>query len=185
MEYRTRVQTVEVSAAHGPHSDPNRAGVTKLAHRASHPSLVVRRPRPGIPGFLPLRTCSTLSTPRRSGACGTSPDVCCSSPSSAASLSMTSCRPLPTCIAASPIPDANDSRMSAIRCAANLTPMGGIPQDTVSPLQPAERHPASHRRRSLQTHPGCVPATESHLRRDEHPSPKGKPEEDAWLFMAR
>jgi len=40
---------------------------------------------------------------------------------------MTSCRPPPTCIAASPIPDANDSRMSAIRCAANLTPMGPHP----------------------------------------------------------
>src|SRR3954468_13678297 len=73
----SRVQTVEVSAAHGPHPDPNRAGVTKLAHRASHPGLVVRRPRPGFPGLLPLRTCSTLLIPLRSGACGTSPDVCC------------------------------------------------------------------------------------------------------------
>src|SRR5215210_2422530 len=40
---------------------------------------------------------------------------------------MTSCKPPPTCIDASPIPDANDSRMSAIPYEANLTPMGGIP----------------------------------------------------------
>src|SRR5215212_4988508 len=38
---------------------------------------------------------------------------------------MTSCKPPPTCIDASPIPDANDSRMSAIPYEANLTPMGG------------------------------------------------------------
>lgn len=37
---------------------------------------------------------------------------------------MTSCKPPPTCIDASPIPDANDSRMSAIPYEANLTPMG-------------------------------------------------------------
>src|SRR5829696_2937938 len=36
---------------------------------------------------------------------------------------MTSCKPPPTCIDASPIPDANDSRMSAIPYEANLTPM--------------------------------------------------------------
>src|SRR3954454_7559404 len=40
---------------------------------------------------------------------------------------MTSCKPPPTCIDASPIPDANDSRMSAIPYEANLTPMGSSP----------------------------------------------------------
>src|SRR4051795_7087039 len=40
---------------------------------------------------------------------------------------MTSCKPPPTCIDASPIPDANDSRMSAIPYEANLTPMGNRP----------------------------------------------------------
>src|SRR3954453_9037131 len=40
---------------------------------------------------------------------------------------MTSCKPPPTCIDASPIPDANDSRMSAIPYEANLTPMGSRP----------------------------------------------------------
>ena len=40
---------------------------------------------------------------------------------------MTSCKPPPTCIDASPIPDANDSRMSAIPYEANLTPMGVPP----------------------------------------------------------
>src|SRR3954462_9431490 len=40
---------------------------------------------------------------------------------------MTSCKPPPTCIDASPIPDANDSRMSAIPYEANLTPMGETP----------------------------------------------------------
>src|SRR5215210_1546742 len=40
---------------------------------------------------------------------------------------MTSCKPPPTCIDASPIPDANDSRMSAIPYEANLTPMGVSP----------------------------------------------------------
>src|SRR4051795_2321042 len=40
---------------------------------------------------------------------------------------MTSCKPPPTCIDASPIPDANDSRMSAIPYEANLTPMGASP----------------------------------------------------------
>src|SRR3954469_2777039 len=40
---------------------------------------------------------------------------------------MTACKPPPTCIDASPIPDANDSRMSAIPYEANLTPMGGPP----------------------------------------------------------
>src|SRR5215203_1678990 len=40
---------------------------------------------------------------------------------------MTSCKPPPTCIDASPIPDANDSRMSAIPYEANLTPMGTVP----------------------------------------------------------
>src|SRR3954470_16149368 len=40
---------------------------------------------------------------------------------------MTSCKPPPTCIDASPIPDANDSRMSAIPYEANLTPMGLSP----------------------------------------------------------
>ena len=39
---------------------------------------------------------------------------------------MTSCKPPPTCIDASPIPDANDSRMSAIPYEANLTPMGAM-----------------------------------------------------------
>ena len=43
---------------------------------------------------------------------------------------MTSCKPPPTCIDASPIPDANDSRMSAIPYEANLTPMG------LAPLRP-------------------------------------------------
>src|SRR3954468_10150803 len=40
---------------------------------------------------------------------------------------MTSCKPPTTCIDASPIPDANDSRMSAIPYEANLTPMGASP----------------------------------------------------------
>src|SRR5215207_9459381 len=40
---------------------------------------------------------------------------------------MTSCKPPPTCIDASPIPDANDSRMSAIPYEANLTPMESPP----------------------------------------------------------
>src|SRR3954466_5354405 len=40
---------------------------------------------------------------------------------------MTSCKPPPTCIDASPIPDANDSRMSAIPYEANLTPMHDHP----------------------------------------------------------
>src|SRR3954462_14810073 len=48
---------------------------------------------------------------------------------------MTSCKPPPTCIDASPIPDANDSRMSAIPYEANLTPMGA------SPLRYSTRHP--------------------------------------------
>src|SRR3954469_12571058 len=39
---------------------------------------------------------------------------------------MTSYKPPPTCIDASPIPDANDSRMSAIPYEANLTPMGAM-----------------------------------------------------------
>jgi hypothetical protein len=33
----------------------------------------------------------------------------------------------PTCIAASLTPDENENRMSAIRCGANLTPMGMCP----------------------------------------------------------
>src|SRR3954447_5444762 len=40
---------------------------------------------------------------------------------------MTSCKPPPTCIDASPIPDANDSRMSAIPYEANLTPISASP----------------------------------------------------------
>jgi len=56
---------------------------------------------------------------------------------------MTSCRPPPTCIAASPIPDANDSRMSAIRCAANLTPMGGDPLVIGVNADPARGLPAT------------------------------------------
>src|SRR4051794_9217763 len=40
---------------------------------------------------------------------------------------MTSCKPPPTCIDASPTPDANDSRMSAIPYEANLRPMGLYP----------------------------------------------------------
>src|SRR5215207_6055397 len=40
---------------------------------------------------------------------------------------MTSCKPPPTCIDASPTPDANDSRMSAIPYEANLTPRGPTP----------------------------------------------------------
>src|SRR4051812_47000110 len=45
---------------------------------------------------------------------------------------MTSCKPPPTCIDASPIPDANDSRMSAIPYEANLTPMGAPPLPSVA-----------------------------------------------------
>src|SRR3954454_16627953 len=41
---------------------------------------------------------------------------------------MTSGKPPPTCIDASPIPEANDSRMSAIPYEANLTPMGEFPR---------------------------------------------------------
>src|SRR3954447_2087008 len=42
---------------------------------------------------------------------------------------MTSCKPPPTRIDASPTPDANDSRMSAIPYEANLTPMGNSPRE--------------------------------------------------------
>src|SRR5215212_5936572 len=51
---------------------------------------------------------------------------------------MTSCKPPPTCIDASPIPDANDSRMSAIPYEANLTPMGETPPRD-SPSGPDDR----------------------------------------------
>src|SRR3954452_17895094 len=66
---------------------------------------------------------------------------------------MTSCKPPPTCIDASPIPDANDSRMSAIPYEANLTPMGFSP--------PPERS-VTPRSRSLgrKTPPTWPPAPE-------------------------
>src|SRR3954470_13482080 len=50
---------------------------------------------------------------------------------------MTSCKPPPTCIDASPIPDANDSRMSAIPYEANLTPMGAFPLQSTFWIRPA------------------------------------------------
>src|SRR5215210_1752264 len=49
---------------------------------------------------------------------------------------MTSCKPPPTCIDASPIPDANDSRMSAIPYEANLTPMRLIPLSVTAAINP-------------------------------------------------
>src|SRR5215203_4776247 len=51
---------------------------------------------------------------------------------------MTSCKPPPTCIDASPIPDANDSRMSAIPYEANLTPMRMAPPGDLDALSPTE-----------------------------------------------
>src|SRR3954468_17505867 len=54
---------------------------------------------------------------------------------------MTSCKPPPTCIDASPIPDANDSRMSAIPYEANLTPMGARPRPRTSSIN---EHAARH-----------------------------------------
>src|SRR3954453_23354663 len=51
---------------------------------------------------------------------------------------MTSCKPPPTCIDASPIPDANDSRMSAIPYEANLTPGRMAPPGSLDALSPTE-----------------------------------------------
>jgi hypothetical protein len=124
MAHRAGVQAVEIAARHGPNSDPHRTGVTKLADRASHHGLIVRRHQPGVPGIFPLRRCSRPLTCPHSGACGTLPCACCSTRSPALLALMTSFWPRQTSIAASQTPDDEEDRMSAIPCGANLTPMG-------------------------------------------------------------
>ena len=124
---RTGVQAAEIAAAHGPASDPHRAGVAKLAHLASHHGFVVRRSQPGIPGLFPLRRCLTLPTSLRSGACGTLPGACCCLLSSAASPSMICCTPDPMSTAGSPTPGENEDHMSVTPSGGKLTPMGAKP----------------------------------------------------------
>src|SRR4051812_2491842 len=105
---------------------------------------------------------------------------------------MTSCKPPPTCIDASPIPDANDSRMSAIPYEANLTPMGvrgqvgkpdpiwhdqvrlGVPAGAV---EPEHDHALASRPGSRATAPeaqGAARAARLHCAGASHPGPRAR-----------